>query len=110
MQVLRILWQSGELRQRAPPDISDSEVGLHTARKATGEDKTMTEDNLDQDGIRAQLAELRQEHRDLDHSIAALIETGRGDVLQLQRLKKKKLVLRDKIQVLETQLLPDIIA
>lgn len=50
----------------------------------------MTEDNLDQDSIRSELAELRQEHRDLDHSIEALIETGRSDVLQLQRLKKKK--------------------
>jgi len=70
----------------------------------------MTEDNLDQDSIRSELVELRQEHRDLDHSIEALIETGRSDVLQLQRLKKKKLMLRDKIQVLETQLLPDIIA
>ncbi|MGH0001703.1 YdcH family protein [Pseudovibrio ascidiaceicola] len=70
----------------------------------------MTEDNLDQDSKRSELAELRQEHRDLDHSIDALIETGRADVLQLQRLKKKKLMLRDQIQVLETQLLPDIIA
>ncbi|WP_108819110.1 YdcH family protein [Pseudovibrio sp. Alg231-02] len=70
----------------------------------------MTEDTLDQDSKRSELAELRQEHRDLDHSIDALIETGRADVLQLQRLKKKKLMLRDQIQVLETQLLPDIIA
>ncbi|KZK76510.1 hypothetical protein PsW64_00850 [Pseudovibrio sp. W64] len=70
----------------------------------------MTEDTLDQDSKRSELAELRQEHRDLDHSIEALIETGRADVLQLQRLKKKKLMLRDQIQVLETQLLPDIIA
>ena len=70
----------------------------------------MTEDNLDQDSKRSELAELRQEHRDLDHSIEALIETGRADVLQLQRLKKKKLMLRDQIQMLETQLLPDIIA
>lgn len=70
----------------------------------------MTEDNNDQASIRSELAELRQEHRDLDHSIEALIETGRSDILQLQRLKKKKLLLRDRIQVLETQLLPDIIA
>ncbi|KZK96990.1 DUF465 domain-containing protein [Pseudovibrio sp. Ad26] len=70
----------------------------------------MTEDTLDQDSKRSELAELRQEHRDLDHSIDALIETGRADLLQLQRLKKKKLMLRDQIQVLETQLLPDIIA
>ncbi|KZL20797.1 hypothetical protein PsAD2_01286 [Pseudovibrio axinellae] len=70
----------------------------------------MMEDNNDQDSIRSELAELRQTHRDLDHSIAALIETRRSDVLQLQRLKKRKLKLRDEIQVLETQLLPDIIA
>ncbi len=70
----------------------------------------MTEDNLDQQSLRSELAELRLEHRDLDHSIEALIETRRSDILQLQRLKKKKLLLKDKIQMLETQLLPDIIA
>lgn len=70
----------------------------------------MSEKSESQEEIRSELAELRQEHRDLDQSIEALIETGRADLLQLQRLKKRKLVLKDRIQALETQLLPDIIA
>lgn len=70
---------------------------------------TPTPSNDDQDA-RQELAKLRQEHRDLDAAIEALIETGRADHLQLQRLKKRKLVLKDRMIVLEDQLLPDIIA
>ena len=53
---------------------------------------------------------LKQEHRDLDSAINALEESGRADALQLKRLKKKKLFLRDEISRIEDQLLPDIIA
>ena len=53
---------------------------------------------------------LREEHRDLDAVIEALIAGGSVDQLQLQRLKKRKLVLRDRIAFLEDQLTPDIIA
>lgn len=53
---------------------------------------------------------LRQEHRDLDSAIMALIESGARDQLQLARLKKRKLLLRDEIAMLEDQLIPDIIA
>jgi hypothetical protein len=60
--------------------------------------------------IRAELVRLRQEHRDLDFAIDALAETGRGDHLTLQRLKKKKLALKDRIGHLEDKLVPDIIA
>ncbi|OKL44041.1 YdcH family protein [Pseudovibrio exalbescens] len=63
-----------------------------------------------QDELRQKLVELRLEHRDLDSAIHALMETGRSDMLQLQRLKKKKLQLKDKIKHLEAQLRPDIIA
>ncbi len=59
---------------------------------------------------RARLAICRQEHRDLDAAIDALLQSGLSDALQLQRLKKKKLLLRDKIAELEDALLPDIIA
>lgn len=59
---------------------------------------------------RAQLAQLRQEHRDLDMAIDALQAVPRPDTLHIQRLKKRKLLLKDRIQVLEDQLLPDIIA
>lgn len=60
--------------------------------------------------LRAVLPRLKQEHRDLDSAINALDESGRADALQLKRLKKKKLSLRDQISRIEDQLLPDIIA
>jgi hypothetical protein len=53
---------------------------------------------------------LRQEHRDLDAAIDALMAVGATDLLQLQRLKKRKLALRDRIAILEDSLTPDIIA
>jgi hypothetical protein len=56
------------------------------------------------------LALLRIEHRDLDSAIDALISNGTPDQLQLARLKKRKLVLRDEIALLEARLIPDIIA
>ena len=60
--------------------------------------------------LREQLARLQQEHRDLDAAIAALATSPGSDLIQVQRLKKRKLVLRDKIRVIEDQLTPDIIA
>ena len=57
-----------------------------------------------------QLLRLRQEHRDLDDAISALVQSGSTDVLQIQRLKKKKLMLRDEIQRIEDDIVPDIIA
>ena len=60
--------------------------------------------------LREQLARLQQEHRDLDAAIAALAMSPGSDVIQVQRLKKRKLVLRDKIRDIEDQLTPDIIA
>ena len=60
--------------------------------------------------VRNELARLRQEHRDLDAAIEALHSQTRPDNLQLQRLKKRKLVLKDRISALEDKLLPDIIA
>jgi hypothetical protein len=59
---------------------------------------------------RAKLAELVQEHRDLDTAIEAIIAAGARDQLQLTRLKKKKLLLKDQITKIEDSLLPDIIA
>jgi hypothetical protein len=60
--------------------------------------------------LREQLARLQQEHRDLDAAIVALAMSPGSDLLQVQRLKKRKLVLRDKIRAIEDQLTPDIIA
>jgi len=64
----------------------------------------------DERALREQLARLQQEHRDLDAAIAALIFSPSSDLIQVQRLKKRKLVLRDKIRQIEDQLTPDIIA
>jgi hypothetical protein len=60
--------------------------------------------------LRAQFAALMQEHRDLDTAIAAMIESGVRDQLQLSRFKKRKLQLKDQIARIEDALLPDIIA
>jgi hypothetical protein len=60
--------------------------------------------------FREQLARLQQEHRDLDAAIAALQISPSSDLIQVQRLKKRKLVLRDKIRSIEDQITPDIIA
>lgn len=64
----------------------------------------------DESELRAQLSRLRQEHRDLDAAIEALEGAPGKDILAVQRLKKRKLHLRDKIISLEDQLTPDIIA
>jgi hypothetical protein len=60
--------------------------------------------------LREQLARLQQLHRDLDAAIAALQDSPRADIIQLQRLKKRKLQLRDRIKFIEDELTPDIIA
>lgn len=62
------------------------------------------------DVLRVELQVLKREHRDLDDSIRALDGTGTADQLTLQRLKKKKLNLKDKIAIIEDRLTPDIIA
>jgi hypothetical protein len=60
--------------------------------------------------LREQLVRLRAEHRDLDAEIVALETCGTADQLQITRLKKRKLKLKDQITAVEDQLLPDIIA
>ncbi len=67
-------------------------------------------DTLQDVAMRAKLQNLLQQHRDLDTAISSLQETGTGDQLQLRRLKKMKLGLKDKIQQIENMLIPDIIA
>jgi hypothetical protein len=66
--------------------------------------------DLDLEAIRQKLEALRTEHRDLDGVIDHLTDKVTSDQIQLQRLKKRKLVLKDLITKLESQLLPDIIA
>jgi hypothetical protein len=64
----------------------------------------------DLEELKRRLAELKTEHRDLDDVIARLLEHAPFDQIQLQRLKKRKLALKDQMSRIESQLLPDIIA
>lgn len=64
----------------------------------------------DLEEAKRRLAELKTEHRDLDDVIARLIDHAPFDQIQLQRLKKRKLALKDQMSRLESKLLPDIIA
>ena len=65
---------------------------------------------MTEEEMRKRLAALRIEHRDLDAAIDALSGAGSQDQLQIARLKKRKLLLRDQIQIIEDYLTPDIIA
>ena len=82
-----------------------SETGLSPDMNAPTDLSMKTDDVL-----RVELEVFRREHRDLDDSIRALQATGTADQLTLQRLKRKKLMLKDRIALIEDRLLPDIIA
>jgi len=69
----------------------------------------MIEDVADEE-LEEKLIGLETEHRDLDQAIVAMISGGRGSAIQVQRLKKRKLMLKDEISVLRTRLIPDMIA
>jgi len=73
----------------------------------------MAQDQMTDDeraGIQRHIERLREEHRDLDAAIDALLRAGQADQLQVQRLKKRKLVLRDRLSRLQDEATPDIIA
>jgi hypothetical protein len=80
---------------------------LRAVGTATAQRRAMTEEERE---LRAELERLKQEHRDLDSAIEALLSVPGYDRLQVQRLKKRKLQLRDRITTIEDQLFPDIIA
>ncbi|MBN9038141.1 MAG: YdcH family protein [Rhizobiales bacterium] len=63
----------------------------------------------EQAGLRLEFARLKQEHADFDAAINAMIATG-CDPLQIQRMKKKKLALKDRLAQVEDRIIPDIIA
>ena len=67
-------------------------------------------DKIQEVQMRGRLQNLYQEHRDLDAAIAVFESSGKADALQLQRLKKMKLSIKDQISRIENILLPDIIA
>jgi hypothetical protein len=79
--------------------------GVHGAKPMSNDT-----DPLDVEATKAKLEALKSEHRDLDEVIDRLIEKAPFDQLQLQRLKKRKLGLKDQITKLESKLIPDIIA
>jgi hypothetical protein len=87
--------------------------GARHAIRYTPAHKGITPGMTEQE-LRKKLELLRTEHRDLDAAIAALTEAARGstsaDMLQIARLKKRKLRLKDQIAIIEDTLLPDIIA
>lgn len=64
----------------------------------------------DTEDLHERLNMLRQEHRDLDSAIGALEAAPAPNLLQIQRLKKRKLKLKDEIRILSARILPDIIA
>ena len=68
------------------------------------------DDLVDQETLKRRLGELRSEHRDLDDVIARISEQAPFDQLQMQRLKKRKLQIKDQMAKIESLLLPDIIA
>ena len=68
------------------------------------------QDNQSQEALEARLAELRQDHADLDAAVQAIALSPLPDMLLIGRLKRKKLALKDEIARIEDQLLPDIIA
>ncbi len=71
--------------------------------------QTVAMSDQEQTEIRLEYAKLKQDHTDFDAAINAMIATG-CDPLQIQRMKKKKLALKDRMKALEDRIIPDIIA
>jgi hypothetical protein len=92
------------LLRRAGECVHDARQGA-LGRSVVVEDCVVSEDEL-----RKRLEVLKIEHRDLDAAIDALTLAGAKDQLQIARLKKRKLKLRDQISLIEDYLIPDIIA
>ena len=92
-------------------DIPPSDVtNLFPAKTADSLQQNNYAQNSDIKGLQRQLAELESEHRDLDEVISRLSDGTPINQLQIQRLKKRKLNLKDEITRLHAKLLPDIIA
>ena len=68
------------------------------------------QDNQSQELLEARLAELRQDHADMDAAVQAIALSPLPDMMLIARLKRKKLLLKDEISRIEDQLTPDIIA
>jgi hypothetical protein len=103
-------FQAGLARIKCGQTGRPQNVGTSQSMAGDDEDGFDINDTPEKRALRARLNELREEHRALDSAIFALQEQSGGDALQLARLKKRKLVLRDQIQWIEDRLTPDIIA
>jgi hypothetical protein len=103
--LLEELHDTAVLRQRSGLMVPGASVGVIITPNSPG----MAMD-LDIEALKAKLAALKTEHRDLDEVIARLAARAPVDQLELQRLKKRKLLLKDQITKIESELLPDIIA
>ena len=93
---------SSRTKSRAPKRAARTE--------AEGADGALKLDEEQREILKRKLEELRTEHRDLDDVIARVTEEAPFDQLRVQRLKKRKLMLKDQITHIESMLLPDIIA
>nr|WP_311195706.1 DUF465 domain-containing protein [Aestuariispira ectoiniformans] len=91
----------GCARGRNCPNLIDNSLGKRSANSM---------DEQEEQALRHRIEELRIEHKDLDDVIARITEEPPFNHLQVQRLKKKKLSIKDEILRLESQLIPDIIA
>jgi len=80
-----------------------------TPRRRSENPQTEDMSEQEQAEIRLEFARLKQEHMDLDAAINAMIAMG-CDALQVQRMKKKKLAIKDRLKMLEDRIIPDIIA
>ncbi len=89
---------------------SSPAIVMHECRRLPGGGPKGPMQRPDERELREQLARLRAEHRDLDAQIVAEETSALADQLQIKRLKKRKLALKDRITAIEDQLLPDIIA
>ena len=98
---------------RLPPSIVSLQCVTPIPANADSPEKPLVSGLFEGDELdilAAELSRLREEHRDLDMAIAALEHVGPADQLQIRRLKKRKLFLKDRISFVEDQLTPDIIA
>jgi hypothetical protein len=88
------------------PSRRNNPAGANLAPRKCGDAMTREEERE----LNLELERLKQEHRDLDSAIDALLATNGHDRIQVQRLKKRKLQLRDRVSAIEDELFPDIIA
>jgi hypothetical protein len=79
-------------------------------RKRSGRGQQVSGAAMDEAELKARLNTLAQEHRDLDAAIDALARSATADMLQIARLKKRKLRLKDEMSLIQDLLIPDIIA